>query len=886
MNLVEQKIERIKVFGALIAGIGAVCLTLLTAPAAAQQDQNGAQDASAGIIEEITVVGSRRRDRSAADSPVPVDIISAEELAAQGDSNLDSLISSVVPSYNVSQEPISDAATFIRPATLRGLSPDATLVLVNGKRRHRAAVITLLGSGISGGAQGPDVSAIPAIALERLEVLRDGAAAQYGSDAIAGIMNFVLKEYDSGGALAAKWGSHYEQDGDAITLSGNIGLPLTSSGFANLSFEWKESDPTDRSVQRGDAQSLINAGNDQVRNPAQIWGAPEYSDDIKLFGNFGIDLDNDAEIYAFGNYAERQVEGGFYFRNPHTRGGVFAGPTVDAMGNTVPEGFTGTSYDSVKVADLSGSFDPDMPNANCPNIPIIGGRPDGAILGQVLNDSDGVYDDCYSLYSRFPGGFTPQFGGNIEDYSFAIGYRGEFQDWFYDASVVTGESDAQFYIYNTINPQLLGDRDGIDTYYDAGTYTENDTTVNINLSRPVDIAAFSGPLNVAFGAEYRKETFEITPGEPNSQFIDRRFGLPQQGFGVGSNGFPGFQDGDGGEHDSVAYGVYLDLEADVTDRLLLGAALRYEDYDDFGDTLNGKLAARFQATDTFALRGAFSTGFRVPTAGQANLRNVTTEFQSGMLADVATLPPTNPIAQQLGAQALEPEESTNITLGAVFELGSADVTIDYYDIEIEDRIAFTSRFALTQEDIDALLQAGVTDASSFSSVRFFTNQQTVEARGVDLVVTLPFDLGRGSSTLTAVANWSDVELTRLNPDFTSDNLRSQIEEGRPDTRFVVNWSHLQGPWRFMTRARYYGEYYDATTNDPSVAYYPDTEILVDFETAYDVSDQLTLVVGAQNLLDNYPEKNPNGEVAGLEYPESSPYGFNGGFYYLRARWEW
>ena len=835
--------------------------------------------AAAGEIEEVVVVGSRRRDRSAADSPVPVDVIGGSDFEAQGGSNMDDLIASLVPSYNVSQEPISDAATFIRPATLRGLAPDATLVLVNGKRRHRAAVIALLGAGISGGSQGPDVSVIPAIALDRLEVLRDGASAQYGSDAIAGIMNFVLKEDNSGMAFDAKWGSHYENDGDALTLSTNVGLPLTEYGFANFSFEWKESDPTSRSVQRGDAQGLINAGNTNVRQPAaQIWGAPEYSDDFKLFGNFGLELGNGMEAYAFGNWAERQVEGGFYYRNPHTRGGVFAGPQVDpASGLTADQGGN-ASVSSVKVADLSGTWTPG--STTCPGgVPIINNVPHAGIMAMVQGSAN-----CYTLYERFPGGFTPQFGGYIDDYALAGGLRGQLGDWYFDVSAVAGRSNAEFYIYNTINPQLLGQRNEIDTYYEAGDYTETDRVVNIDLSRPLDIGNLYGPVNLAMGFEYRDETFKITNGEPNSFYIDTDYGLAEQGFGVGSNGFPGFQPGDAGSHKSSSIAAYIDLESNVTDRLLLGAALRYEDYKEFGDTLDVKGAARFQVAEQFALRGAVSTGFRVPTAGQANLRNVTTEFNMGRLADIATLPPTNPVAQQKGAEALTPEESVNITVGAVFNAGPVDITLDYYNIEIKDRIAFTSRFNLTPTDIDALLAAGVTDARSFTSVRFFSNQQTVEASGIDLVATLPFDLGGGTSTLTAVANWSDIDLTKFNPDFTSDNRRLQIEEGRPDTRFVLTWTHLQGPWRFMARGRYYGEYYDAPTNDASKAYNPDPKFLVDLEASYDISDSVSVLVGAQNAFDTYPEKNPRGDAAGLIYPESSPFGFNGGYYYVKAMW--
>ena len=833
---------------------------LFSIPAAAQD----AEASSSAALEEIVVVGSRRRDRSAADSPVPVDVIGGDQFRAHGDSDMDSLLAAMVPSYNVAQEPISDAATFIRPATLRSLPPDATLVLVNGKRRHRAAVIALLGAGISGGSQGPDLSAIPAIALDRLEVLRDGASAQYGSDAIAGIMNFVLKEDAEGAILDAKWGTHFEGDGDAITLAGNLGLPLTNSGFANLSFEWKEADPTSRSVQRGDAQGLIDAGNTHVRQPAaQIWGAPEISDDFKFFANLGAEMSGGSEIYAFGNWAKRQVEGGFYYRNPHTRGGVFRGPMVNGL-------------PTVKVADLSGNG-----TGNCPTVYIRDNVPDSAALAAIANDPN-----CYSLIEKFPGGFTPQFGGYVHDISVAGGVRGELGNgWRYDASAVAGRSNAQFYIYNTINPQLLGMRNDIPVYYEAGAYTETDRVVNFDLSRPFDWGVW-GPVNVALGVEWRDENFKIENGEPNSWFIDPNleFGLASQGFGVGSNGFPGFQPGDAGENSISAKAAYIDIEADITAQLLLGGALRFENYSDYGDTLDGKVAARFQVNDAFAIRGAASTGFRVPTAGQANLRNVTTEFQSGMLADIATLPPTNPVAQQKGAKPLTPEESVNLTLGVVFNVGDLDVTLDYYNIEIEDRIAFTSRFTLTEGDIAALLAAGVTDATSFSSVRFFSNQQTVEASGIDLVATYPFELGSGSSSITVVGNWSDIELTKFDSNFTSENRRLQIEQGRPDARFTATWSHLQGPWRFMARARYYGEYYDAPTNDGSVSFYPDTSIVFDAEVAWDIREDVIVLVGAQNLFDEYPSENPNGEVAGLIYPEQSPFSFNGGFYYVRGTW--
>ena len=346
-----------------------------------------AQQSEAAVIEEIVIIGSRRQDgRSQAESLVPVDVISGDDFMSQGSTGIDSQLANLVPSYNIDQQPINDAATLVRPAKLRGLPPDSTLVLVNGKRRHRAAVITFLGNGVADGSQGPDISSIPAIALKRVEVLRDGAAAQYGSDAIAGVINFELKDDAEGGTVEARWGEFYDGDGDGFNVSGNIGLPLSSNGFANLSFEYKEADPTSRSQQRSDAQALVDAGNAYITDPnydsvfhpnVMVWGAPEFEYDYKFFGNAGFDISDNMEVYGYGNYAKRKVEGGFYFRNPHTRGGVFDGPVRDYNGITGELGNAltqredesdddfdarvklrlkaGTAIDTVKVADLDGA---------------------------------------------------------------------------------------------------------------------------------------------------------------------------------------------------------------------------------------------------------------------------------------------------------------------------------------------------------------------------------------------------------------------------------------------------------------------------------------------------------------------------------------------------
>ena len=276
-------------------------------------------------LEEVVVTGSRREARSVFDSAAPIDVIGGDEFRNAGASDMTDLLRNSVPSYNVNSQPISDAATVIRPANMRGLASDHTLVLVNGKRRHRASVISWLGNGVNDGAQGPDISVIPSIAVKQVEVLRDGAAAQYGSDAIAGVINFILKDYDEGGSIELKYGEYTEESDEALwSVAGHIGIGIGDSGYLNLAAEYGEADPTSRSVQRDDAQALIDGGNDAVANPAQVWGNPEVMDDLKTWFNFGIGLTPNMELYSFGNYASKEVEGGFYFRNPDTRAAVFA----------------------------------------------------------------------------------------------------------------------------------------------------------------------------------------------------------------------------------------------------------------------------------------------------------------------------------------------------------------------------------------------------------------------------------------------------------------------------------------------------------------------------------------------------------------------------------
>jgi iron complex outermembrane receptor protein len=835
--------------------------TLATAPSLAQ----GAEE----VIEEVVVLGTRRDARSTGDSPVPIDVIGGEDFVNNGNSDMDSLLSGLIPSYNVNAQPISDAATLVRPANLRGLPPDSTLVLVNGKRRHRSAVVAFLGGGISDGSQGPDLAVIPGIALKQVEVLRDGAAAQYGSDAIAGVINFVLKDYQSGGSFEVKYGENYEGDGEQVTLAGNIGFPLTDAGFANFSLEWNEVDPTSRSVQRDDAAGLIAVGNSDVRNPAQIWGSPEIDGAFKFFGNAGLDLGNGHEVYAFGNWSERTVEGGFFFRNPNTRDGVFNGGDIE---DPAQPG-SGVMVPSILVADFTfGSTDDGLA---CPSVPVYNDVPSSSALAAVNADPN-----CYAFNLNFPGGFTPSFGGDLSDSSFAAGVRGELDNGIiYDLSGVVGRNKVDYFISNTINPNLARLENDIPTSYNPGGYEQLERTFNFDISKGFDIGMYSD-LNVAGGLEHRTEIFTIRNGGPNSFHIDSD--LAAQGFGIGSNGFPGFKPEDAGEFERESFSAYVDLEADVTERLLLGVAVRYEDYDDFGSTTNGKLTGRLQILDNLAIRAAASTGFRAPTVGQANVRNVTTAFTAGVLADEATLPPTNPISVQKGGKPLDPEESVNLTFGVVFSIGAIDVTVDYFDIEVTDRIALTTTQVLTDQDIQDLLDQGVADASSFTGVRFFTNDFDTTTRGIDLVATWPLELFGGDSELSFVYNHTETTVDSFNPDIIGPTRVRQLEENLPEDRFSLIAKHSQGPFRGLIRVNYYGEFYEAHLDDGDLPIEADAKFTVDAEVAVTFAQNFTVALGAQNLFDEEPDNNPWSGIVGAEFPVTSPMGFNGGFYYLRG----
>ncbi len=809
---------------------------------------------SAIALEGLVALGSRARPRTATRSAVPIDAITGRDFVEQGDTDLNDLLRTVIPSYNVNPQAVGDAARIIRPASMRGLAPDHTLVLVNGKRRHRASIIMWIGGGFADGAQGPDISAIPAIAVRQVEILRDGASAQYGSDAIAGVMNLTLKDAPSGGSFEVRTGTYWEGDGEAYTLSGNIGLPLGRHGFANLSAEYGSSNPTSRSIQRADAAALIAAGNTHVRDPAQIWGAPTVDNDLKLWGNFGRFFGDGLQLYGHANYASETVTGGFFYRNPNTRAGVYS---IDG-GQTLLVGDVLDARDGV----LDGS-------AGCPVVEIVNHVPDPVALARVLGDPD-----CFTFQEMFPGGFTPQFGGDARDASLVAGLRGHTHGGLqWDVSGGFGRHAVDFLIDNTVNASLGPESPDS---FDPGVYTQQELSANVDLNYTV-----SDVVNLAGGAEFRDEYFEIGIGETASWEIGP---FAAQGFSSGSNGFPGFSDIAAGGWHRTNYAAYGDLEARARDdRWTLGTAVRGERFEDFGTTANWKVAGRYELADALAVRGSASTGFRAPTPGQQNAFNVSTQFDRELqeLVNNGTIPSTSPVAAFKGGEQLDAEKSVNASVGMVVDAGAFSLSADYFRVAVSDRLALSRVFALTEAEAEQLISEGITSAKNLANFRFFTNEFETRTRGVDVVASFVPAGSGGDAELSLAFNHTRTRVMDYNPEVLNETRIEQLEDALPGTRWTAAVRRGWGDVSVLGRLSYYAGWFDSR-DDRS---YPG-EYLVDLEASYAVSESARLTFGAQNALNRYPDENPEATRAGNLYSPGTPFGASGGFYYVKARIGW
>ena len=882
------------------------------------------------MVEEIVTIGSRRPQRSNTDSSVPVDVISGDEFVNMGFADMDDMLKTAIPSYNVARNEISDAATIVRPANLRGLPPDNVLILVNGKRRHRSGVIAELGGSLASGSQGADISAIPSMAIKQVEVLRDGAAALYGSDAIAGVIGFQLNDSAEGMSLEVRTGESGEGDGDLVQVQGNIGMPLGDDGFLNITGSWMEQDPTSRTLQRTDAATLISSGNAaqkaNVENPAQIWGAPEQIDNYNLFFNSGIQVSDDLEVYAFGNYGSRETIGGFYYRNPNSRGGVYTNGSTRAVVDTnIRNRATGVT-------------------SNCPALTSPGSGGSGVPLNQAAVAADALAlanlpDNCWVMNQAVPGGYTPAFGAQLKDASLVGGFRGDItSNLSYDVSASYGRNAVSFMIDNTWNPSNGPDgfvNGELQRKFDLGQNVQSETNINLDMVYTMPVDGFASDLNVAFGGEWRDERFETIVGEKNS-WVAGRFAFqnvdgsntysdgvtPLPNLSIGAHGFAGFSPEQAGYWGRSNYALYTDLEADVTDSFTAGVAVRYEDFESFGDTTNFKVSGRYRVNDAVSLRASYNTGFRAPTPGQENVTKLSTITIDGELSQRGQIPPTNPIAQALGAEALKPEDSKNYSLGLVWDVtGDINVTVDYFNIELEDRIAATGTISIASRSAIAgvgcptalaagsnlalcLQESGVPGAADLSAVSFYTNDFATTTQGIDLVATWNLDFGNmGNGTLNAAWNWTETEVDNAGAEVNRNRVVG-LENQNPQNRGVFTYNHFLNDFRFLARLRTYDDWIDSSWSGDTTPRGPQGlgytincgfntdncysgESVVDLEAAYTWNSNYTFVVGANNAFDQdaaINQTNLDGTIGdGSLYAGSTPWGTEGAFYYARVR---
>ena len=829
-------------------------------------------------LEEIVVTGSRGRPRTVSDSPVPIDVFSAQDLEDVSFTDTNDILRTLVPSFNLARQPISDGATFIRPAQLRGLPTDKTLVLVNSKRRHRASLVAIGGSG----TQNADLQTIPSSAIGSMEVLRDGASAQYGSDAIAGVINFILKENDSGGSLSINTGEYSEGDGESTTVNANIGLPLGDDGFLSISGEFTEADATSRGVQYCNGwfcvdPALPNYNPDAgytafTEDPTyqagtaaantgygpgvvQPWGNPEH-ESVSLFFNAGYQIDADTEFYAFGNYMESEGDGSFFYRYPRN----------------------GT-------------------------------------IEQLREKDGGIYDPL----EKYPGGFTPRFFGEQEDMSIAGGIRGEWDNgWSYDFSARHGENEIQYTLANTINPSLGR---ASQKSFRPGDLINEETQFSADFTNEFDADGFANPLLFAWGATYLKEQYEVVEGEPNSYKAGPHSVKDPFGFcngtsptaagsaviangsslncadssdpaftvvGVGSNGFPGYSPQFSDIYGRSSYAVYGDLSTDLTDDLFVQGAMRYEDYDDFDSEITAKIAAQLDLSDTLSMRGSFGTAFRAPTPGQQGTTNVSTRLPNGFPVATGLFPAGGPVAGALGAVPLEPEKSKNLTLGFVANFGDLDVTVDFYQIDIEDTTnAVSTRDVSTDPTSGDAYQnylkldaAGVPGANSIGGVFYFANGFDTTTKGMDIVATYPLT---ENTNLTAAINYNKTEFDSDPSAYLNVEDQFDFENLLSDWRGIYTITHDVNNLRLLARASYYGEWENSNRNPwPNIQKY-DPTWFIDVEATYQVNDNWRLSIGGRNIGDEYPSKDNIADYCcGRQYASGSYVDWQGAYYYGRV----
>ena len=816
------------------------------APTAQASDQEPQAARTPAELDKVQVVGSRARGRTAAETAAPVDVITSEQLRQAGVQEVGQILQMLEPSFNFSRTFVSDGTDILRPATLRSLGPDQVLVLVNGKRRHQQALVNVQQT-IGRGSAGTDINAIPVSAIDRVEVLRDGASAQYGSDAISGVINIILRSQTDATMMSFEAGQTYEGDGRVLHGGANTGFKIGDGGFINLTGEYRDRGETNRAgpdLLRVDPPRVTQRLGDADAKDAYLWLNGELP-----FGK--------GELYWFGGISKREGDSSGFFRS---------------------------AGDNRTVPDL------------------------------------------------YPSGFLPNIITTVEDGSLAVGWRMLLgNDWDMDLSVNHGKSQFGFEERNSVNvswwyepidpanptgPRFLNSP----TEADTGTLEFTQTTFNLDFRGDIDWDIGNSPLSLATGAEWREDGYAIEAGDPVSYTYGRtdNRGIPILGqtgdvAQPGMQGFPGFSPREAVDESRHSWALYLDGESKLTRDFLLGAAVRYENYSDFGETVTGKLSARLDMTPSFAIRSTVSTGFRAPSVQQLFYGQRSTNLNSeGVLTDTLTARQDSAVTRAFGIEPLKEEESTSFTFGLAFRPNDKfAVTVDFFHINIDDRIIFSSN--IQPEDpttcgpaLEGCPIRAVLDPIGVGQVLFFTNAIDTKTEGVDIVVDYNVDVWGGTLDLTGLLHWNKTwvnkrhsQSTVLPPGVLFDDTQvTLVEEGQPAAKHVFQGFYRTGAWEFTLRENYFGSV-SGEGFTPGLKETWGGKWLTDVAVGYNFTDKIRLTVGANNVFDVYPDKwdagiidpnnpgfgGPNGNpfpALGFIYGwETMPFGMNGGYYYAK-----
>ncbi|WP_045826254.1 TonB-dependent receptor plug domain-containing protein [Teredinibacter turnerae] len=804
--------------------------------------------------EEMITIGTRSSaGRTAMDSPVPVDLINADDMAATGATEVGRMLQSLAPSFNFSSSSISDGTDALRPATLRGLGPDQTLVLVNGQRRHNSALIHV-NTSVGRGTAGTDMNAIPVSAIKRIEILRDGAAAQYGSDAIAGVINIVLKDDPAAGSAHASYGEYSEGDGETTVLSTNKGFAVGSDGYVNLSLEFRDRGNTNR---------------------AGLTGVCQYKDTCVELSDGSYQTSDEREI----NFDRKNFRIGDADSEQTSAVLTFGKPLADAL--TLDGSVTYSTRDNTSA----GFYRRANQSAN---------NPSEMYDGTPVNGGEAFYPD----------GFLPLINTTIDDYSAAAGLSGDIGSaWQWHSAVGFGQNDFAYNISNSVNASLVSLTGDSPTSAFAGELSLSLFTFDNDFVNDTDWGL------LALGAGYRQDTYQIKQGDEVSyRDYDTTDGvsLGENDAAGGIQVFPGFQPENAVDESRDAFYAYVDTEFDITESFMVSAAARFENFSDFGDTINFKTSFSYDAATFLTFRGAVSTGFRAPSMHQLYTSNVSTQFNSqGVAEQVGTFRNDSAIGRELGLPELKEETSLNSSVGFILHPAEGwSLTTDFYRIEIEDRIVISGRISETDGAVPSVDQA-FADAG-VGTAQFFLNAADTTTQGVDIVLTYDHDFSNGGMLGVSLAgNYTETEVDSVrSPDSLSDvpgiqdlifteQDRSILEEWQPEDRVNLSFNYRLGPFASNLAFNRYGSYTVLDGDSQTFS----AKTLVDLKLSYDFMDNLTFALGGNNIFDVTPDENHVGQsragrivdasgnvvvdTEGVFFysRRSAPFGFNGAFFY-------